>query len=332
MKILVTGSSGHLGSALVRVLKQKQHNVSGTDILPSEFTEYVGSITNRSFVRDCMRGITHVLHTATLHKPHVESHSRQQFIDTNITGTLNLLEESVNEAVQGFVFTSTTSSFGDALTPLPGSPSAWITEATMDIPKNIYGFTKTAAEDLCRLFHRNQKLPVIVLRTSRFFPETDDDPNVALGYADDNVKANEYLYRRVDIEDVVNAHLLALEKAVNIGFDKYIISASSPFLKDDLEQLNKNASIVVEGLFPEYAAVYKKLGWKMFPTIERVYVNHKAREELGWEPGYDFGYILNQLKKGEGFKSDLAILTGSKGYHHDLSERSYLGGANMQNA
>jgi nucleoside-diphosphate-sugar epimerase len=94
-----------------------------------------------------------VLHTATLHKPHVATHSRQDFVDTNITGTLNLLEAAVANHVRSFVFTSTTSTFGDALTPPPGAPAVWITEDVVPIPKNIYGTTKVAAEDL---FHLHQ--------------------------------------------------------------------------------------------------------------------------------------------------------------------------------
>jgi UDP-glucose 4-epimerase len=68
------------------------------------------------------------------------------------------------------------------------------------------------------LFYRNQALACIVLRTSRFFPEEDDDNVVRETYADDNIKANEYLFRRVDIEDTVNAHLLAAQHAPTIGF------------------------------------------------------------------------------------------------------------------
>jgi UDP-glucose 4-epimerase len=44
------------------------------------------------------------------------------------------------------------------------------------VPKNIYGVTKVAAESLCELCFRKHRLPVVVLRTSRFFPEADDDP------------------------------------------------------------------------------------------------------------------------------------------------------------
>ena len=94
MKVLVTGSAGHLGEALVRTLKNQDHEVLGIDLIDSDFTDEVGTITNQEFVKQCMEGIDTVFHAATLHKPHVATHRRQDFIDTNITGTLNLLEES----------------------------------------------------------------------------------------------------------------------------------------------------------------------------------------------------------------------------------------------
>ena len=115
MKFLVTGSSGHLGEALVRTLHSLNHEVVGLDILESPFTTHIGSISERSDVMQCMSGVQVVFHPATLHKPHVATHSRQEFVDTNITGTLNLLEAAVSAGVQSFVYTSTTSVFGDAL-------------------------------------------------------------------------------------------------------------------------------------------------------------------------------------------------------------------------
>src|SRR5882672_12528119 len=210
MTILVTGSAGHLGEALMRTLLEAGHQSIGVDIKRSAFTHEVGSITDRSFVKRCMRGVHAVLHTATLHKPHVATHRRQDFVDTNITGTLNLLEAAVANRARSFVFTSTTSTFGDALTPPRGAPATWITESVVPIPKNIYGATKVAAEDLCQLFHRDQKLPCLVLRTSRFFPEEDDSKEARDGFSDANLKVNEFLHRRVDVEDVVSAHLLAM--------------------------------------------------------------------------------------------------------------------------
>jgi UDP-glucose 4-epimerase len=92
MKVLVTGSSGHLGEALVRTLQDAAHHVVGLDTVASPFTSTVGSITDSDTVRQCVRGVDAVLHAATLHKPHVATHARQDFVDTNITGTLTLLE------------------------------------------------------------------------------------------------------------------------------------------------------------------------------------------------------------------------------------------------
>jgi nucleoside-diphosphate-sugar epimerase len=84
MRVLVTGSTGHLGEALIRTLQSTSHEVVGLDIVASHFTSNVGSIVDRSHVKRCMKGVDAVLHTATLHKPHVITHGRQDFVDTNI--------------------------------------------------------------------------------------------------------------------------------------------------------------------------------------------------------------------------------------------------------
>jgi UDP-glucose 4-epimerase len=317
MKVLVTGSSGHLGEALVRTLRDDNHDVLGLDLVASEFTNEVGSIVDRNLVRRCMPAVDAVLHTATLHKPHLITHSRQSFVDTNITGTLNLLEEAAVAGVRSFVFTSTTSAFGSALTPPAGSPAAWVTEEVTPVPRNIYGVTKTAAEDLCELFHRKLRLSCLILRTSRFFPEEDDRKETRKAYADANVKANEYLYRRVDVEDVVSAHLLAIDKAPLLGFGRYIISATTPFTRDDLRELRSDAPAVLKRRIPEYEAEYFRRGWKMFAGIDRVYVNERARNDLGWKPRYDFRYVLGKLKNGADPRSSLAQIVGSKGYHSE---------------
>jgi UDP-glucose 4-epimerase len=315
MRVLVTGSSGHLGEALVRVLGAEGVDVAGLDVLESPHTSLVGSIADRAFVRRSLDGVGAVVHAATLHKPHVGSHTRQDFVDTNITGTLNLLEEAVAAEVGAFVFTSTTSAFGRALSPGPGEPAAWIDEDVASKPRNIYGATKTAAEDLCELVHRDHGLPCIVLRTSRFFPEADDRDDVRNGYPDANIKLNELLYRRGDIEDMASAHRLALDRAGEIGFGKYIVSAATPFTRDDLPELRTNAPAVVRRLYPDYEEIYAERGWSMFPSIDRVYDSTRAREALGWSPRYDFRHALDVVAAGEEPRSRLAVAVGMKGYH-----------------
>jgi UDP-glucose 4-epimerase len=315
MRILVTGSSGHLGEALARVLPAEGHEVVGLDVQPSPWTQVVATVRDRAAVREALQGVDAVLHTATLHKPHVGTHSKSDFVDTNVSGTLTLLEEAVAAGVAGFVFTSTTSTFGRALSPAPEAPAAWITEDVPPVPRNVYGVTKTAAEDLCALMHLEHGLPCVVLRTSRFFPEGDDRDDVRQAYDDANLKVNELLHRRVDVEDVVQAHLRAVEHAPRVGFGRYIVTATTPFDPEDTAELRRDAPAVVRRLFPQYEEVYGQLGWRMTPSLDRVYVNTRARAELGWTPRYDFASALERLTAGRDVRSELARVIGAKGYH-----------------
>jgi len=320
MNILITGSAGHLGEALVRSFSAKGHQAFGVDLKDSEFTTHVGSIVDADFVEQCIKGMDAVLHAATLHKPHVATHSRQDFVDTNITGTLNLLEAAVAAGVKAFVYTSTTSTFGDSMRPQPGEPAVWVTEDLPSRHKNIYGLTKTCAEGLCQLFSRNMSLPCIVLRTSRFFPEDDDDSNRRAAFEADNLKVNELLFRRVDIEDIVSAHELAIDKAPQLGFDRFIISAPTPFHRVDAAELVSNAPAVVKRYLPNYVSVYQSRGWTMFPSIGRVYDSSHACETLGWRPEFTFGRALKRLSEGRDYQSELARSVGSKGYHDVVFE------------
>jgi UDP-glucose 4-epimerase len=324
MRFLVTGSAGHLGEALVRTLRGARHEVVGLDIVPSPFTTDVGSIVDRPCVKQSMKDVQVVFHTAALHKPHVVTHSRQAFVDTNITGTLNPLDEATAAGVESFIFTSTTSVFGDALEPPPGAPAVWVTEDVTPVPKNIYGVTKAAAENLCQVFQRNNGLACLVLRPSRFFQGEDDNRVIRETYADENTKANEYLFRRVAIEDAVSAHILAAKRAPSIGFGRYVISAATPLLPADLTELRANAPKVVRRRVADYETEYERRGWKMFPSIDRIYVNERARKELGWHPRYDFNYIIKRLRAGHDTKSPLSRLVGSKGHHAEqFSEGPY---------
>ncbi len=319
---MVTGSAGHLGEALVRTLSTTDDDVVGLDVVDSDYTDVTGSITDRSFVRECVAGADAVIHTATLHKPHVGTHTRQDFVDTNISGTLNLLEEALAGDCGAFVFTSTTSTFGDAMKPAAGEPAVWVTEQLRPRPKNIYGVTKTAAEDLCELFNRNTGLPCVVLKTSRFFPEPDDDKDKRGLFSDDNLKVNELLFRRADIEDIVTAHLLAMRKAANIGFDRLIVTATTPFQPGDAQQLGTNAPAVLARRVPGYADEYARRSWQMFASIGRVYDNTRAREMLDWQPVYSFASAIEGLRQGKDYRSELARQIGTKAYH----ERAFAEG------
>ena len=304
----------------MRTLRGSEDTPVGIDIKPSAYTDIVGSVADRGVVSEAVNGCDAIIHTATLHKPHVGTHTRQDFVDTNITGTLNLLEEANAQGCGSLIYTSTTSTFGDAMKPVAGEPSVWVTEQLQPKPKNIYGTTKTAAEDLCALFHRNTELSCIVLKTSRFFPEEDDSKQRRESFADMNLKVNELLFRRVDVADIVTAHQLALLRAPAIGFDRFIISATSPFRREDATFLSSNAPAVVEQYLPEYVPEYQRREWQMFQALDRVYDSTHATEVLGWKPVYTFAHAIEQLRQDKDYRSKLSIAVGSKGYHDNVFE------------
>lgn len=320
MRVLVTGSAGHLGEALVRTLRAEDGAVTGLDLLESPFTDHVGDIRDVEFVERCVDGHDVVMHCATLHKPHVATHSQRAFVETNVIGTVNVLEAALARGVSCVIFTSTTSVYGGVFAGEPSDAATWVTEDFAPKPKNIYGITKRAAEDVCELFHRTRGLPIVVLRTSRFFPEDDDDARVRRDYENRNLKANEFLYRRLDVSDNVDAHLLAAERGPDLGFRRYILSATTPFTEEHLERLAGDAPGVVRELCPGYEAEYERRGWKMAPHIDRVYVNRRARDELGWRPRYDFQHVLDRLRNDDDVLSPLAAEIGCKGYHAESFE------------
>ncbi len=317
MRILVTGSAGHLGEALLGELRRDGHAVVGLDLLAGPTTDLVASVADRDAVRAALIGVDAVIHAATLHKPHVSSHPRAAFVETNVTGTLVLAEEAVRAGVSRLIFLSSTSAFGRALRPGAGEPAAWVTEATVPVPRNIYGVTKVAAEDVCELIARDHGLPTLVLRTARFFPEDDDDPDRRAGFDGLNLKVNELLYRRVDLADLVDACRMGLERAPALGFGRYIISATTPFSEADLTAVRSDLPALVAERYPQYAELYAARGWRMLDGIGRVYVNAAARRDLGWEPRFNFGYVLERLAAGLDPRSDLALAVGAKGYHSE---------------
>ncbi|RWC77862.1 MAG: NAD(P)-dependent oxidoreductase [Mesorhizobium sp.] len=304
MRILLTGSSGWLGSALAPLLRGLGHDVTGLDPVPSAETRIVGSIADRDLVMRAVgeNRIEAIIHSGALHKPNIESHANSDFIATNVQGTLNLLDAALAANVQRFVFTSTTSlMISQAIRDgFKGGArrAAWLTEAMSPEPRNIYGVTKLSAEHLCRLYHLQHGLPVVVLRTARFFPEADDMAH-AIEQSDANTKANELLFRRLTVDDAAQAHVAALEKAPELGFDIFIVCAPTPFQPDDCADLIADAPSVVARYYPEFPALYARKGWTMFSSIDRVYDASRARDRLGFACRTSFADVLTALAAEE---------------------------------
>ncbi|KAJ3939767.1 hypothetical protein N0V92_013963, partial [Colletotrichum tropicale] len=179
-----------------------------------------------------------------------------------------------------------------------------------------------AAEDLVRLHHLHTALPCLVLRTSRFFPEQDDDPARRAEFpADANLKVCELAHRRLDIADAVSAVVCAVGRAREIGFGKYIVSAPPPFANDadTLARLNAggggDAESVYRACVPAAGAVFEKLGWRFPDRVDRVYDSARAVRELGWRPEWTFEKVVERLARGEDWRSELTHVVGKRGYH-----------------
>ena len=300
MRVLLTGSSGWLGRCLAPKLQAAGHAVVGLDVAPGAHTDVIGSVADRSVIDRIFAEYTveAVIHAGALHKPDIDRFPPHAFVDVNVTGTLNLLQASVAAGHDRFVFTSTTSlMISEGIRRELGDQAVWLDESFGPLePRNIYGVTKLAAEGLCRLHHLDHGLNCVILRTARFFPEQDDTHRVLSG---PNLKANEFLHRRLTVEDAAEAHLAALERAPSIGFDTFIVSAPVPFLRSDAKALKRDAASLVERYFPDAPALYRQIGWRLPTSIGRVYDSSRAEHRLGFRCRTDFGRVLETLRRGE---------------------------------
>ncbi len=274
----------------------------GLDPAPGEHTQIVGSVADRALIDRTFadHAVEAVIHAGALHKPDIARYPAQAFVDVNVTGTLNLLEAAAAAGHDRFVFTSTTSlMISEAIRAgrAGGATRAtWLDESLAGLePRNIYGVTKHAAEQLCRMIQRQTGMAVMVLRTGRFFPEDDDTHSQPSGT---NIKANEFLNRRLTVEDAAEAHLAAMARAPQIGFGTFILSAPPPFAREEAGELIRDAPAVIARHFADAAELYARAGWELPRSIDRVYDPSLAERVLGFRCRTDFGAVLEALRSG----------------------------------
>lgn len=303
MRVLLTGSSGWLGRHLAPRLRGAGHEVLGLDVAPGGDTDVIGSVADAALIRNSFadQGIEAVIHAGALHKPDIVRYPAQAFVDVNVTGTANLLAAAVAAGNDRFLFTSTTSLMiservreGKA----GGAERAFSLDEDFGPlePRNIYGRTKLAAEALCRRAHAEHGLNVLILRTARFFPEEDDTHRDLSG---PNIKANEFLHRRLTVEDAADAHLAALDRAPQLGLDTFILSAPPPFSREEAGELIVDAPAVIARHFPKAPELYARAGWQLPAHIDRIYDPSRAERRMGFRCRTDFAAVLGALEGGE---------------------------------
>lgn len=278
MRIIVTGSAGKLGSVTVETLRKKGHTVVGIDIMQSKTTDCILDIKDYNKVLLLTKGYDAIVHTAALHGKHMDlSYPRQDFIETNITGTLNLLNACANNDIKRFLFTSTTSIYGNSM--INPDQAVWVTEELPILPRDIYDITKQCCEELCRDYFYKEGVITSVYRVGRFLPEPR------------NLMLNHRLYRGLDERDGAEALSLGLEFDFS-SFEIFNISSGSPFDIDDLVLLKKNPKQVFLKKFPNIIEIYENNGWQLPHSIDRVYVSNKAKTILGYIPKHTFDFLI----------------------------------------
>jgi UDP-glucose 4-epimerase len=285
------------------MLKQAGHCVIGLDVASGSDTQVIGSVEDKALIDHTMaaQAIEAIVHSGALHKPDIVRYPAQAFVDVNVTGTLNLLEAAAAAGHDRFLFTSTTSLMirEDVRAGKDGGvqEAFWLDEDFAPLaPRNIYGVTKLAAEELCRLYSQLYGINVLALRTGRFFPEDDDTHVHPSG---PNLKANELLNRRLAVEDAAWAHVVALHRAPGLGFQTFVLSAPPPFDRSEATELLTYAPAVIARHYPDAATLYAAAGWELPAYIDRIYDPSKAERLLGWRARTDFGSVLAALANDE---------------------------------
>ena len=336
MKVLVTGGTGFLGSHLVQRLAKKGEKVrvlvrktSNIDYLKKLNVEiYPGDITNKSSLREAIKGVDLVYHIAALFRQ--ARFPDRVYWEVNVLGTRNMLEVSYEEGVKRFIHCSTVGVLGNITHP-PAN------EDTPYNPGDIYQRTKCEGEKVALRFFKDKKFPVTVVRPTaiygpgdlrllKLFKYVSSGRIIILG--DGNI-----FYHLVYVEDLVTGFELCAEKETAIG-KIYIIGGDNYLTLNELvdliaKVLGVSLSKIYLPVFPvkvlsilcEKVCIPLRIEPPLyrrrvdFFTKSRAFDISKAKRELGYKPGFDLERGLKltaEWYKEKGFLSKEDITGGNK--------------------
>lgn len=269
MKIVITGTSGRIGSAIARWLGAA-HQIVGIDQRPGRFTDVVHALDSpqRGPIERALAGAQSCIHCAALHAPQVGQFEDALFQRVNVDASLQLQREAQAAGVNRFVFTSTTALYGHANSD--PQRAVWIDEGVEPQPRSIYHRSKLDAERGL-ISQCSTRMPLRILRMSRCFPE----PLPAM--------LIHRLHRGVDLRDVASAHATALFDQGG-PLQRWIVSAATPFVAEDAEALKFDAPAVIRRRCPELAERFARAGWSLPLSLDRVYDARRMTVDTPWRP------------------------------------------------
>ena len=296
--VLVTGADGFIGSHLTEFLVNNNYKVRAfiyynsfnsngwLDTLPNEIKSkielFTGDIRDPNGVREAMKGIDIVYHLAALIAIPYSYHSPDSYIDTNVKGTLNIIQAARDSNVKRIIITSTSEVYGTAkFVP--------ITELHPKQPQSPYSASKIGADALAESFYRSFELPITIVRPFNTFGPRQSARAVIptiisqLLNGAEEIKLGDITPTRdlLFIKDTINGFLKIGECDELIG-QEVNIATQSEISVGDLAQkiiniINPNAKIITDTLRlrPEKSEVFRLFG-----------SNEKLKSYTNWNQKY----------------------------------------------
>lgn len=219
-KVLITGGSGYIGKALINNISSRfTVRVFGRIPVNSELEFYRGDIRNAQEVLQAAQGIDLIVHLAAV-TPDNKTVSDREFFETNVGGTLNVLEAAIKNNVNKVIYGSSVCAVGF------GNGFYRVKEGDPCHPSDgMYGYSKYLSEKLCELYAINHELKIICLRLATVTPQHE------FSFPSFPYSCPRWL-TFVHIEDVIQAINLAIEKE-QIRFGIFHIAPDSPHSRFD---------------------------------------------------------------------------------------------------
>lgn len=299
-KVLVTGADGFIGSHLTESLLEKGYDVKAftyynsfntwgwLDTLPKEKLNQIevfsGDIRDPNGVREAMKGVDQVFHLAALIAIPFSYHSPDSYVDTNIKGTLNILQAARDLGTEKIMVTSTSEVYGTA-------QYVPIDEKHPFQGQSPYSATKIGADRLAESFYRSFNLPVAIVRPFNTFGPRQSARAVIptiitqLLAGGEEIKLGSLTPTRDFnyVKDTVAGFIAIAESDKTIGQEINIATqreiSIGDLAKEIIAQINPDAKIVCDEqrLRPEKSEVNRLLG-----------ANAKIKELTDWKQQYTF--------------------------------------------
>ncbi len=305
-KVLITGADGFIGSHLTEALVKQGYDVRAfvcynsfnsygwLDSIPEETKSkiefFAGDIRDPNGVREAMKGIDLVFHLAALIAIPFSYHSPDSYIDTNIKGTLNIIQAARDNKVSRVLVTSTSEVYGTAqFVP--------ITELHPKQPQSPYSASKIGADAISDSFYRSFDLPLTIVRPFNTFGPRQSARAVIptiisqLLNGAEEIKLGDITPTRdlLFVMDTVNGFLKIAECDKLIGHEVNIATQSEISVGDLaqslINQINPNAKIVSDSvrLRPEKSEVFRLFG-----------SNEKLKSFTDWKQNYSLEEGLSE--------------------------------------